>query len=139
MVLYCLIFIKREQLFQEYSNCHFVLKNLFIRFALLPMPRCGPWNFSVAISWIGICWATFYTRFESSIWDNGNALQHHIASTQSKIEELANYTRHRKPAKSDHCLVLSAYFIFVIFFTQAKFLENKIYTEIYIVNCKFTQ
>ena len=71
------------------------------------MPRCGPWNFSVAISWIGICWATFYTRFESSIWDNGNALQHHIASTQSKIEELANYTRYRKPAKSDHCLVLS--------------------------------
>ena len=71
------------------------------------MPRCGPWNFSVAISWIGICWATFYTRFESSIWDNGNALQHHIASTQSKIEELANYTRHRNPAKSDHCLVLS--------------------------------
>ena len=25
------------------------------------------------------------------------------------------------------------------FFTQAKFLENKIYTEIYTVNCQFTQ
>ena len=32
-----------------------------------------------------------------------------------------------------------AYLIFVIFFTQAKFLENKIYTEIYTVNCQFTQ
>ena len=32
-----------------------------------------------------------------------------------------------------------AYLIFVIFFTRAKFLENKIYTEIYIVNCQFTQ
>ena len=30
-----------------------------------------------------------------------------------------------------------AYLIFVIFFTQAKFLENKIYTEIYTVNCQF--
>ena len=32
-----------------------------------------------------------------------------------------------------------AYLIFVIFFTQAKFLENKIYAEIYTVNCQFTQ
>ena len=32
-----------------------------------------------------------------------------------------------------------AYLIFVIFFTQAKFLKNKIYTEIYTVNCQFTQ
>ena len=32
-----------------------------------------------------------------------------------------------------------SYLIFVIFFTQAKFLENKIYTEIYTVNCQFTQ
>ena len=31
------------------------------------------------------------------------------------------------------------YLIFVIFFTQAKFLENKIYTKIYTVNCQFTQ
>ena len=30
-----------------------------------------------------------------------------------------------------------AYLIFIIFFTQAKFLENKIYTEIYTVNCQF--
>ena len=30
------------------------------------------------------------------------------------------------------------YLIFVIFFTQAKFLENKIYTEIYTVYCQFT-
>ena len=30
-----------------------------------------------------------------------------------------------------------AYLIFVIFFTQAKFLENKIYTKIYTVNCQF--
>ena len=34
---------------------------------------------------------------------------------------------------------VSTYLIFVIFFTQAKFLENKIYTEIYTVNCQFTQ
>ena len=32
-----------------------------------------------------------------------------------------------------------AYLIFVIFFTQANFLENKIYTEIYTVNRQFTQ
>ena len=32
-----------------------------------------------------------------------------------------------------------SYLIFVIFFTLAKFLENKIYTEIYTVNCQFTQ
>merc|ERR1711928_126071 len=32
-----------------------------------------------------------------------------------------------------------AFLIFVIFFTRAKFLENKIYTEIYTVNCQFTQ
>ena len=32
-----------------------------------------------------------------------------------------------------------AYLIFVIFFTQAKFLENKICTEIYTANCQFTQ
>ena len=32
-----------------------------------------------------------------------------------------------------------AYLIFVIFFTWAKFLENKIYTKIYTVNCQFTQ
>ena len=32
-----------------------------------------------------------------------------------------------------------SYLIFVIFFTRAKFLENKIYTEIYTVNCHFTQ
>ena len=32
-----------------------------------------------------------------------------------------------------------SYLIFVNFFTQAKFLENKIYTEIYRVNCQFTQ
>ena len=32
-----------------------------------------------------------------------------------------------------------SYLIFVIFFTRAKFLENKIYTEIYTVNCQFTQ
>ena len=31
------------------------------------------------------------------------------------------------------------YLIFVIFFTQAKFLENKICIEIYTVNCQFTQ
>ena len=31
------------------------------------------------------------------------------------------------------------YLIFVIFFTQAKFFENKVYTEIYTVNCQFTQ
>ena len=30
-----------------------------------------------------------------------------------------------------------AYLIFVIFFTQANFLENQIYTEIYTVNCQF--
>ena len=30
-----------------------------------------------------------------------------------------------------------SYLIFVIFFTQAKFLENKIYTEIHTVNCQF--
>ena len=33
----------------------------------------------------------------------------------------------------------SAYLIFVIFFTRAKFSEKKIYTEIYTVNCQFTQ
>ena len=33
----------------------------------------------------------------------------------------------------DHTSYLS------FFFTQAKFLENKIYTEIYTVNCQFTQ
>ena len=32
-----------------------------------------------------------------------------------------------------------SYLIFVNFFTRAKFLENKIYTEIYTVNCQFTQ
>ena len=32
----------------------------------------------------------------------------------------------------NHC----PYLIFVIFFTHAKFLENKIYTEIYTVNCQ---
>ena len=36
-------------------------------------------------------------------------------------------------------LVLLAYLIFVIFFKPAKFLENKIYTKIYTVNCQFTQ
>ena len=35
------------------------------------------------------------------------------------------------------CTALLPYLIFVIFFTQAKFLENKIYTEIYTVNCQF--
>ena len=39
-------------------------------------------------------------------------------------------------ASSSAC---NTYLIFVIFFTQAKFLENKIYTEIYTVNCQFTQ
>ena len=34
---------------------------------------------------------------------------------------------------------VSSYLIFVIFFTRANFLENKIYTEIYTVNCQFTQ
>ena len=34
---------------------------------------------------------------------------------------------------------VSSYLIFVIFFTRAKFLENKIYNEIYCVNCQFTQ
>ena len=33
---------------------------------------------------------------------------------------------------------LNTYLIFVIFFTLAKFLENKIYTEISTVNCQFT-
>ena len=32
-----------------------------------------------------------------------------------------------------------AYLIFVIFFTQAKFSKKKIYTELYTVNCQFTQ
>ena len=32
---------------------------------------------------------------------------------------------------------MSAYLIFVIFFTRAKFFENKIYTEVYTVNCQF--
>ena len=32
---------------------------------------------------------------------------------------------------------VQAYLIFVIFFTQAKIFENKIYTEIYTVNCQF--
>ena len=31
------------------------------------------------------------------------------------------------------------YLLFVIFFPQTKFLENEIYTEIYTVNCQFTQ
>ena len=31
------------------------------------------------------------------------------------------------------------YLIIVIFFTLTQFLENKIYTEIYTVNCQFTQ
>ena len=35
--------------------------------------------------------------------------------------------------------ISDAYLIFVFFFTQAKFLENKIYTKIYTVNCQFTQ
>ena len=34
-------------------------------------------------------------------------------------------------------LTNQTYLIFVIFFTQAKFLENKMYTEIYTVNCQF--
>ena len=33
----------------------------------------------------------------------------------------------------------SPYLLFVIFVTQKIFLENKIYTEIYTVNCQFTQ
>ena len=32
-----------------------------------------------------------------------------------------------------------SYLIFVNFFTRAKFLENKIYTEIYTVSCQFSQ
>ena len=36
-------------------------------------------------------------------------------------------------------LTLITYLIFVTFFTQAKFLGNKIYTEIYTVNRQFTQ
>ena len=35
-------------------------------------------------------------------------------------------------------LMSITYLIFVIFFTRAKFLENKIYTEIYTVNFQFT-
>ena len=31
------------------------------------------------------------------------------------------------------------YLIIVIFFTLTQFLENKIYTKIYTVNCQFTQ
>ena len=38
-----------------------------------------------------------------------------------------------------NCWFLVSYLIFVIVFTRAKFLENKIYTEIYTVNCQFTQ
>ena len=34
---------------------------------------------------------------------------------------------------------LLSYLIFVFFFTRAKFLENKIHTEIYTVNRQFTQ
>ena len=43
--------------------------------------------------------------------------------------------------KSEKCQMGGGgpYLIFVLFFTQAKFLENKIYTEIYTVNCQFTQ
>ena len=36
-------------------------------------------------------------------------------------------------------LAALSYLIFVIFFTQAKFSEKKIYSEIYTVNCQFTQ
>ena len=35
--------------------------------------------------------------------------------------------------------IRSSYLIFVILFTHAKFWENKIYTEIYTVNCQFAQ
>ena len=35
--------------------------------------------------------------------------------------------------------VMEAYLIFVIFLHMQNFLENKIYTEIYTVNCKFAQ
>ena len=35
--------------------------------------------------------------------------------------------------------IICPYLIFVFFFTQANFLENKIYTKIYTVNCQFTQ
>ena len=38
-----------------------------------------------------------------------------------------------------HTMRMITYLIFVIFFTHAKFLENKIYIEIYTVNCQFNQ
>ena len=39
--------------------------------------------------------------------------------------------------KGLHNINRSSYLIFVIFFTRTKFLKNKIYTEIYSVNCQF--
>ena len=55
---------------------------------------------------------------------------------QNEVKNLLSQPR----AVSSPCAKRAGpYLIFVIFFTQAKFLENKIYTEIYTVNCQFTQ
>ena len=75
--------------------------------------------------------------------NNLDIVLHHFAvSWPYKIPKsipyaaLRQFSRH----KSDFWYLISlSYLIFVIFFTQAKFLENKIYTKIYTVNCQFTQ
>ena len=56
-----------------------------------------------------------------------NITQRHVHNQQSESQVSFNH------------ILLGAYLIFVIFFTRAKFLENKIYTEIYTVNRQFTQ
>ena len=64
------------------------------------------------------------------------------------MKALLRHSRHTLPSQPSAHLIMrrknyilrpiwSTYLIFVIFFTQAKFLENKIYTEIYTVSCQF--
>ena len=60
---------------------------------------------------------------------------------QRDISEIQKLAKNMSPTKEVVMLLVQsikwAYLIFVIFITQAKFLENKIYTEIYTVNCQF--
>ena len=70
----------------------------------------------------------------SEKWDGGAPVKRELVN-DDLVALLADVVLVEKTVRMAN--LLRAYLIFVIFFTHAKFLEKKIYTEIYTVNCKF--
>ena len=124
-----------------------ILLHLFLAFDIctLALPRvqevketpslCAIFNFKQWLDKIFRCWEDY---------SSSPFIYIIIAPVLLSLAVSLHHDHHQhfstSPTQCGNLTIASpTYLIFVIFFTRAKFLENKIYNMIYTVNCQFTQ